>query len=106
MIARTGLMTTRIAISFAWGCLVSVLFYALVRAVQWVLFREPNPALVVWSPHAGYFWRVWTVVFGGVLASLTAYLAAARSTERAARLLLPMLAVASVLLALQAAFMP
>ena len=99
-------MTTRIAIAFAWGCLVSVLFYALLRAVQWVLFREPNPALVVWTPHAGYFWRVWTVVFAGLLASLSAFLVAAQSVERAARALLPMLAVAAVLLSLQAAFMP
>jgi hypothetical protein len=99
-------MTARILIAFAWGCLVAVLFYAVLRAVQFVLFSEPNPALVVWTPHAGYFWRVWTVVFAGVLASLSAFLVAARSAERAARALLPMLAVASVLLALQAAFMP
>jgi hypothetical protein len=99
-------VTTRIAVAFAWGCLVSVLFYALVRAVQWILFREPNPALVVWTPHAGYFWRVWTVAFAGVLASLSAFLVTSSSVERAARALLPMLAVAAVLLALQAAFMP
>ena len=58
-----------IAIAAAWGLVVAVLLYGAVRAIQYFVFPEPNPATVVWTAHSGYFWRIWIVAFAGGIAS-------------------------------------
>ena len=95
-----------VALALAWGLLVSVGLYAVVRAIQFFIFPDPNPALVVWSAHAGYFWRVWTVVFAGGLAAFSAYVAALRGAERVARGLVPGLFVTTILVGVQVALLP
>jgi len=92
-----GLMTTGV---------VAVALYAILRLVQFYLFPDPNPAMVIWSAHAGYFWRVWTVAYAGGMVGLAAFAAAGRDRVRVARALLPALTVASVLIALQGALLP
>lgn len=93
-------------IAACWGCVVAVGAYAIVRAIQFFLYPDPNPATLVWSAHAGFFWRCWTCVYAGGIASFIAYLVARGAAERAVRGLGPAIAVAALLLALQTAFLP
>jgi hypothetical protein len=94
------------ALSIAWGLVAAVVAYALLRAQQVLRAPEPNPAFVVWSPHAGFFWRAWTAAYiGGMVATMTALVSRGR-VEAAARALTPAVAVAAGLLALVAVFFP
>jgi hypothetical protein len=94
------------AVSLAWGIVVSVLGYAVVRTIQFFVYPEPNPATLVWSAHAGYFWRAWTVGYAGGIASFVAFVIVRRSTAPAARALAVAVAAAATALALQSAFLP
>jgi hypothetical protein len=95
-----------LAVSIAWGLLVSVAGYAILRGLQAVLSPAADPARLVWSAHAGFFWRAWTVSYaGGIAAFVTLALARGRS-ERAARALAPGVVVAASLLVLQSVIFP
>jgi hypothetical protein len=94
------------AIALAWGLVVAVGAYAVVRAIQRVIGTAPDPAAIAWSVHAGFFWRVWTVAYLGGFAAFVAFLVARGRPLAAARALAPAIAVAATLLALQAAFLP
>ncbi len=94
------------AISVAWGLVVAVGAYAVVRAIQCVVYPDPNPAALVWSAHAGFFWRVWTVAYLGGVAAFVAFVVARGRTHAAARALAPAIAIAAGLLALQSVFLP
>ena len=93
-------------IAVCWGCVVAVGAYAVVRAIQFVLYPDPNPATLVWSAHAGFFWRCWTCAYAGGIASFVAYLVTRGEPARAVRGLGPAIAVAALLLALQVTFLP
>jgi hypothetical protein len=93
------------AVSIAWGLVVTVGSYAVVRAVQHFVFTEPNPATLVWSAHAGFFWRGWTVAYAGGMAAF-ALLVAPHRSGLAARALATGVAIAASLLVLQAIFFP
>jgi short subunit dehydrogenase-like uncharacterized protein len=96
----------RLAVSFAWGLVVTIGSYAVVRAIQHFVYPEPNPAVAGWSAHSGFFWRCWTVAYlGGMTAFVTALVSRGR-TGRAARALAPAVVVAATLLAVQSAFLP
>ncbi len=94
------------AISIAWGLVVAVGAYAVVRAIQKVVYPDPNPAALVWSAHAGFFWRVWTVGYLGGVAAFVTFVVARGRTSAAARTLPPAIAVATALLVLQTVFLP
>ena len=93
-------------ISLAWGCVVAVVCYAVVRAIQFFVYPDPNPATLVWSAHAGFFWRCWTCAYAGGIAAFVAFLAARGKSDRAVRGLAPAIAVAAILLGLQTLFLP
>jgi hypothetical protein len=93
-------------IALAWGMSLAVAAYAVVRFIQFFLYPDPNPATLVWSAHAGFFWRCWTCVYAGGLAAFVAYVAARRNLPRTARSVGGAIAVAAVLLALQVAIFP
>ncbi|HTB73852.1 MAG TPA: hypothetical protein VK762_11440 [Polyangiaceae bacterium] len=94
------------AIAVAWGLVIAVGAYAVVRAIQRVVYPDPNPAALVWSAHAGFFWRAWTVSYLGGIAAFVAFFVARGRTAAAARALAPAIAIAAGLLALQSAFLP
>jgi hypothetical protein len=94
------------ALSLAWGMVVAVIAYAVVRSIQFAIYPDPNPAAVVWSAHSGYFWRLWTVGYAGGIAAFSALVIARRHVEVCARMLAPALAVAATLLSLQAVLFP
>ncbi len=96
----------RLALAFQAGCVVAVGLYAVVRLIQAVLYKEPNPATVIWSAHAGYFWRVWTVCYAGVMAGFLAFAAARDREALVCRTILRGLYAAALLIVLQGLLVP
>lgn len=94
------------AISLSWGFVVAVGTYAVIRTIQFFLNPDPNPSAVVWSAHAGYFWRVWTVSYAGGIAAFVVLLVARKHAVGWARALIPAIGVVAALLALQGALFP
>ena len=89
----------------AW-CTVAMGLYAIVRVAQSLIFDEPDPALVIWSEHAGFFWRTWTAIYVGGMAAFITWLLAARDAPRVASFLERALPVAAAMLAAQALLVP
>ncbi len=96
----------RLALGAMAGCVVAVALYAIVRGLQLVIFPEPNPATVIWSAHAGYFWRAWIVSYSGGMAALIAWKAAGSDPERVARVLAGGVVVAAALIFAQGVLLP
>jgi hypothetical protein len=97
---------SRLALAFQAACTAAVALYAVLRVAQSFLFKEPNPATVIWSAHAGYFWRAWTVVYGGVMVGFAAFVAAKKHEAEVCRAMVWGLAVAAVLIAGQGLLVP
>jgi hypothetical protein len=93
-------------IALAWGSCVSVAGYGIVRAIQFFIYPDPNPATLVWSAHAGFFWRCWTCAYAGCLAALVVFVAARRDVRGAARSLVGAVVAAGIILSVQSAFFP
>jgi hypothetical protein len=96
----------RIALSAMAACVTAVALYALLRGVQFVMFREPNPATVIWSAHAGYFWRALIVSYAGGMGGMLAWMVAGRAPERVARVLGSGVIVAAALILVQGLLLP
>ncbi len=96
----------RVGLGFIAACLSATLFYGVLRLVQARLFPEPNPAAVLWSAHAGYFWRCWTVSYAGVMVGFLAYGAARERPAAVARALVHGVGVAVAVLVVQSVFVP
>ena len=94
------------AIAAVSALLVAVALYPTLRGIQLLLYPEANPATVVWTAHAGYFWRVWICAFGGALAGLVVFSLGEPARARLVRALPMCAAVACALLVLQAVFLP
>ena len=98
--------SVRVALAAVAACTTSVALYALLRIVQMLLFPEPDPALVLWSEHAGYFWRAWTALYAGGMAGFVAYVASARHAARTARVLATAVVASAVAIAAQGVLIP
>jgi hypothetical protein len=89
------------------ACVTSVGLYAIHRWVQAAWISPPDPAAtIVSSTHAGYFWRVWTVSYAGVMVGFLAFAAARAHEARVARGLVVALSVSVALLVAQGIFVP
>lgn len=98
--------SVRLGLAAIAACSTAAALYAVLRVVQALLLREPDPALVIWSEHAGFFWRAWTVAYLGGMAAFLTWLASARHAERVAWLLARALPASAALLAAQAILVP
>ncbi len=96
----------RLGFAFVAACVSAVFFYGALRVVQSKLFPEPNPATVIWSAHAGFYWRCWTVSYAGVLVGFLAYGASRKHPEKVARALVHGLSVAVAAIVLQGVLVP
>ena len=76
------------------------------RSIQFFLYPDPNPATLVWSAHAGFFWRCWTCAYAGGIAAFVAYLFTRAGVERSVGALGPAVALVAGMLALQVVLMP
>ena len=99
-------MKSALAIAAIWGCTFAVGSYGALRALQYVLFPEANPATIVWSAHAGYFWRMLIVTYCGGMAAIVAFLVARSDVDRAVKGLLPALTVSAAILTAQGLLLP
>jgi len=96
----------RLALALQGACVATVALYAVLRLVQALLYKEPNPATVIWSAHAGYFWRVWTVAYAGAMTGFATFAAAKNQEAAVCRALLAGLWVAAGLIVVQGLFVP
>ena len=99
-------LRVRLCLAAAWALVSATFFYALLRGIQAWLFPEANPATVIWSAHAGYFWRIWIVLYGsGVVGFLVFHFAKTRS-DKLAKWLKNGAIIAAAAIALQALLLP
>lgn len=96
----------RLALAAISACSAAVMLYAGLRVVQKLLFPEPDPALVVWSAHSGFFWRAWTAAYVAASIGFAVYVATRRDPARLARILATSVVVAAVLIAVQGLLLP
>jgi hypothetical protein len=87
-------------------CTTSAGLYAILRVAQALVFTEPDPALVIWSEHAGFFWRAWTVAYLGGMSAFLTWLGSARHAPRVASLLTKAVPIAAALLTAQGLLVP
>ena len=59
----------RLAVAVVSACAAAIAGYAVLRVAQRLAFGEPDPALVIYSEHAAYFWRAWIAAYFGVARS-------------------------------------
>ena len=98
--------TVRAALAVVAGCTTAIALYALLRIAQKLLFPEPDPALVLWSEHAGFFWRAWTAAYVGGTGGFVAWIASGRDAAKTARVLASSIVVSALLVAAQGVLVP
>lgn len=99
-------LTVRLGLAFVAACTTAAALYAVVRVAQALIFREPDQAQVIWSEHAGFFWRVLTVGYVGGMVGFVTWLASSRHAARIARLLSRALPIAAAMITAQALLVP
>jgi hypothetical protein len=97
---------SRLVLAGAAAGVVAVALYAVMRTVQFFVAPDPNPATVIWSAHAGYFWRALTVAYASVAIGFVIHQIAPRREEKLAAILVPAVSIAIVLAVAQALFFP
>ncbi|AKV01175.1 hypothetical protein AKJ09_07838 [Labilithrix luteola] len=106
MIGPNASRGLRLSLAVVAACLTATGLYGVLRVIQAILFREADPALVIWSPHAGYFWRILIVGYVGGMVGFGTWILAAREPARVARFLSNAVFVVTALLVAQALFVP
>jgi hypothetical protein len=96
----------RLALAALTGLTTSLVLYPIARVVSMWIAPEPDPALVLWSEHAGFFWRSWMAAYAGGMAAFVGWILAGRDAGRLARALSRAVVVGAALLAAQALFSP
>lgn len=99
-------MSVRGGLAVVAACAAAIAVYAVLRIAQKLLFPEPDPALVLWSEHAGYFWRAGTAGYVGGTAGFIAYVTSARHAARTARVLATAVVASAIALAAQGVLVP
>ena len=94
------------ALAFALTLLACVCLYAALRIGQVALFREPDPTEALFNVHSGYFWRIWTAIYGAGLLAPLFYWLCARRAEVASRLFGALVFGTAALIVAQALFFP
>jgi hypothetical protein len=97
---------TRLAVAAIAGSAAAIALYVVLRLASAFRGLEPDAAQVLWSAHAGYYWRSLTAGYGGGMIALAVHLVAPRDPARAARAASAALALATALLILQSVFVP
>lgn len=96
----------RLGLAVVAACTTATALYAVLRVAQALMFKEPDPALVIWSEHAGFFWRALTVGYVGGMVGFMTWLASARSSGCVAAILARAVPIAATLLAAQGVLVP
>ena len=96
----------RIGLAVSWSLVSATFLYALVRGVQLILFPEANPATIIWSAHAGYFWRIWIVIYASGTVGFLVYRFSREHSEKLAKWLKTGVIVAAIAIAIQGILLP
>lgn len=99
-------MTPRAGVALVTAFAAAALAYALLRVGQRLSGPDPDPTLVLFSPHAGFFWRAWIAGYIGGMAGLAAWLSARQAAETTVRFAGALVTLATVALVVAAAFFP
>lgn len=99
-------MSPRLGAALVTALAATALAYALLRVGQQLAGPDPDPTLVLFSPHAGFFWRAWIAGYVGGMAGVLAWLAAREATETVLRVAGALVTLATVALVIAAAFFP
>lgn len=94
------------AVGLVCGLETAVAAYAVLRVIQFFIWPEPNPAVVVGGIHAGFFWRAWIVGYLGGMVALLTGTAARRVEDRVVTLARKALFPAVALLVAQILLVP
>lgn len=85
------------ALAIATGCTTAALLYSVLRVIQAVLLPEPDPTTILWTEHAGFFWRAWTCAYvAGAIALVAHRFANERLASFLARAIVPVTVVAAI----------
>ncbi len=96
----------RVGLASAWFLVSATFLYAFVRGVQLVLFPEANPATIIWSAHAGYFWRIWIVLYASGAVGFLVFRFSREHSEQLAKWLKTGVIVAAVAIFVQGILLP
>lgn len=96
----------RVGLAIVGGAAGAIATYALLRIGQKLVTGDADPALVLYSEHAGYFWRSWTAAYAGGMIAFILWLFAGRDPARVARVLAAAVPIAAALIALQGLLVP
>lgn len=96
----------RLCLAVMTTCIVATFLYGAMRCVQKILFKEPDPAMVIWSEHAGFFWRAWTVTYLGGMCGFVVWIVSERDPARVARHLSTALLLATATITAQGLLVP
>jgi hypothetical protein len=96
----------RLLIALAGAGAVAVIAYATARAMERLLFSEPNLSTVISSERSGFVWRSLIALYCGGISSFGGYALASRAPRASARWLGVVIGVAAVTIALQAVIAP
>ena len=101
-------MTPRAGLALVTAFGATALAYGLLRVAQRLAGPDPDPTLVLYSPHSGFFWRAWIAAYLGGMAGLAAWLAARSEPRReaVARVAAALVALATAFVVLAAALFP
>ncbi len=102
----TDAMRIRLGLSVIAACTAAIALYGVMRVVQKLLFPEADPALVIWSEHAGFFWRSWTVVYAGGMLGFATWVLSEKHAARVTSFLATAVPIAAAILALQGLLVP
>lgn len=96
----------RVALGAVGGALAAAAIYALLRIGQSLLAGDADPALILYSDHAGYFWRAWTAAYAGGMVGFAVGLLAHRDPMRVGRALAAAVPIVAALAAAQGMLVP
>jgi hypothetical protein len=96
----------RVGLAVAAACTTATGLYALLRITQLFVSQEPDPALVIWSEHAGFFWRSLTACYVAGMVAFGVWLLAETRAREIARWLAPAIFVAAALATAQGLLAP
>lgn len=99
-------MKPRLALALVAACEAAIVLYAFTRVLQARFMKEPDPALVIWSEHAGFFWRGWTVAYVAGMVAFATWMLAKRDPDKVARWLATGVVVSAIAIAAQGVLVP
>jgi hypothetical protein len=104
--SHAGSRWARVGVAVAASSVLFVFAYAVLRVTAAIWWPDPNPVIVIWSAHAGYFWRLWIAVYLSGMAFLGLCFAPASVLGVVARALPRAVWIATAAIALQGVLLP